>query len=210
MTMSKIKTILFFGALWGILEATLGWFLHLMHFNGIVLVLYPFGLMCMLLAAKQTGKTSSIIQVAAVASVIKLVNLFMFPVVPLYHVLNPAVAIFIEGLVTFGFCVVASKNINFKRWSIPFASGLVFASIFLYRGWQLIMDAFVAYNPSVHKPFDMALITQWIGKSVAQGLMIVVVAYLVQFIHINSSSDKWITRLSIPMLLIALVINIII
>ena len=28
------KTILFWGSLWGILEATLGWGLHLIHFKG--------------------------------------------------------------------------------------------------------------------------------------------------------------------------------
>lgn len=208
--MSRIKTVLFWGALWGILEATLGWFLHLMHFNGVVLVLYPFGLMCMLLAAKQTGKTSSIIQVAIVASVIKLVNLFMSPELPIYYTTNPAVAIFLEGLVTFGFCTAINKETKLKKWSIPFASLLVFVSIFIYRGWQLIMDAFVTYNPSVHKPFDVALITQWLGKSIIQGLMIVAVAYLVQFIQIKPASSKWISRLSVPLFCIALLINILI
>lgn len=208
--MSKISTILFWGSLWGILEATLGWFLHLIHFNGVVLVLYPFGLMCMLLAAKQTTKTSSIIQVAAVASVIKLVNLFMYPVVPVYYVLNPAVAIFLEGLVTFSFCTAINKQTTLKKWSIPFASLLVFVSIFIYRGWQLIMDAFVTYNPSVHKPFDLALITQWLGKSIIQGVMIVAVAYLAQNIQIKPAPNKWISRLSVPLFCIALLINILI
>lgn len=208
--MSKITTILFWGALWGILEATLGWFLHLIHFNGIVLILYPFGLMCMLMAAKQTCKTSSIIQVALVASLVKLVNLFMLPTVPVYHVLNPAVAIFLEGLVTLAFCIGVNKQRTLKKWSIPFASILVFASIFIYRGWQLIMDTFVTYNPSVHKPFDLTLMTQWLGKSVVQGLMIVIVAYLVQKIHISSSSNKWTTRLSIPLFCIALLLNVLI
>lgn len=32
--MNKLKTIIFWGALWGILEASLGWVLHLIHFKG--------------------------------------------------------------------------------------------------------------------------------------------------------------------------------
>ena len=53
--MNKLKTIIFWGALWGILEASLGWVLHLIHFKGEVLLLYPFGLLCMMMAARQTG-----------------------------------------------------------------------------------------------------------------------------------------------------------
>lgn len=206
--MSRNMTILFWGALWGILEASLGWFLHLIHFKGEVLILYPFGLMCMLLAAKQTAKTSSVLKVAGVASVIKLVNLFMYPAVPFYHVVNPAVAIFLEGLVTFVFCVSVQRGISFKKAGIPLAVFLVFVSIFIFRGWQIIMDTYVSYNPSVHKPFDLALISQWIERSLIQGLMIVGVFYLVRFVTFNTLSNKWISRLSIPLVCLAVLLNI--
>ena len=66
--MNKLKTIIFWGALWGILEASLGWVLHLIHFKGEVLLLYPFGLLCMMMAARQTGETATIVKVAFVKS----------------------------------------------------------------------------------------------------------------------------------------------
>jgi len=62
--MDKLKTIVFWGACWGMVEATLGWFLHLVHLKNELLVLYPFGLMCMLMAAKQTGQASAVVKTA--------------------------------------------------------------------------------------------------------------------------------------------------
>jgi len=205
--MSQLKTIIFWGALWGILEASLGWFLHLIHFKGEVLVLYPFGLMCMMTAAKQTGQFSAVIKVAAVASLVKLVNLFMLPAVPVYHVTNPAIAIFLEGLVTWGFCIYADRKKSLWKTGIPLAFTMVLVSIFLFRGWQIFMDAFITYNPSVHKPYDASLFFQWGWRSLVQGAMLVGAVYLVRLIPLNFDFTKWTSRLAIPFLFVSILLN---
>ena len=205
--MNNLKTIVFWGSLWGILEASLGWCLHLIHFKGEVLVLYPFGLMCMMMVAKQTKQMSAVIKVAGVASLVKLVNLFMLPAVPVYHVTNPAVAIFLEGLVTWGFCIYTQKNSLQWKTAIPVATVLVFASIFFFRGWQILMDAYVAYNPSVHKPFNTGVILQWGWRSAIQGLMLTGAVYLSAYIPQNVDFKKWTGRLAIPCLVLSVLLN---
>jgi hypothetical protein len=205
--MDRQKTIIFWGALWGILEASLGWFLHLIHFKGEVLILYPFGLMCMLMAVKQTGQISATLKVAGVASLVKLVNVVM-PFTTLYQVINPAIAIFLEGLVTWGFCVFLQKNRFSWRMGIPIATLIVFSSICLFRGWQIFMDAFVVYNPKVHRPFDTSILFLWTWRSLLQGLMLVGAVYLTEHISININFSKWTGRLALPLLLISIILTV--
>lgn len=210
--MKNFKTIVFWGALWGILEATLGWALHLIHFKGEVLVLYPFGLMCMLMAFKQSLQLSSVIKVAIVASLIKLVNLFMIPVVPIYHVTNPAIAIVLEGLVTWVFCIGYQKH-KMQSWAfcIPVATVLVLASIFAFRGWQVIMDN-VVENPSVRMLFDSSMAFQWIWRSVVQGIMLFGVVYLSNkyTFKLKFNFNQLANHLAFPLLFVALLANVLI
>lgn len=208
--MKNFKNIVFGGALWGILEATLGWALHLIHFKGEALILYPFGLMCMLMAFKQTLQLSSVMKVAMVASLIKLVNLFMVPVVPIYHVTNPAVAIALEGLVTWAFCVGYLKNKK-PSWTvcIPVASVLVLASVFVFRGWQMIMDNFME-NPSVRMPFETSMGFQWLWRSVVQGVMLFGVVSLSNKYTFKFNANQLVNRLAFPLLFIALLVTVLI
>lgn len=205
--MNKLKTIIFWGALWGILEASLGWVLHLIHFKGEVLLLYPFGLLCMMMAARQTGETATIVKVAFVAATVKLINLVMHPAVPVFHVTNPALAIFIEGLVTWGFCMYAQRKSSRWMLKILLAIGMVFASILLFRGWQIFMDAYVSVNPGIHKSGGTGLLSLWIGRSVIQGAMLLGAAQLVESTGQPIHLAKWTARLAVPFLALSIVLN---
>lgn len=208
--MKNLRLIIFWGACWGVLEATLGWFLHLIHFKGEVLLLYPFGLLCMMMAFKQTGKTSSIMKVAIVASLVKLTNLFIAPAAPFFYVTNPAIAIFLEGLVTWAFCAYMYKKQTSLQWTLPIAVVLMFVSLLMFRGWQMIMDAYVAYNPTVHPAVDSSLLLQWAWRAVIQGLMLIGVYYLVRNVSLQINFSKWSNRLAFPLLLAAILLNVLI
>lgn len=90
-----ILTMIFWGALWGIVEATLGWDFHAVHFRGGSLILYSFGIFCMLSAASQSERTSAIFGTAVVASAIKLLDLFMPNT--FQGAVHPALYILMEG-----------------------------------------------------------------------------------------------------------------
>lgn len=208
--MKNLRLIIFWGACWGVLEATLGWFLHLIHFKGEVLVLYPFGLMCMMMAFRQTGKTSSIIKVAMVASLLKLTNLLIAPMAPYFHVINPAVAIILEGSVTWAFVAYMVKKRDDFKWSVPSAVVLMFVSLLMFRGWQVLMDAFVAYNPTVHPAIDSSLLLVWSWRAAVQGLMLTGVYYLARAVPVQLNLSRWTNFLAIPSLLLALLLNVLI
>lgn len=95
----QISAIIFWGALWGLEEATLGHLLHITALNIGWFFWFPLAYFFMDMVYKQTGKLNSILFTSMVAAVIKLVNLFMTgnPVI----VICPAISILLEGISLF-------------------------------------------------------------------------------------------------------------
>lgn len=87
------------GALWGLVEATLGWGLHFMHVAGKGKILFLIGLVIMIYGIRRTAKPYAAITIAGVAALIKLSNL-VFPAHYLFRsVFNPFMYILLEGAI---------------------------------------------------------------------------------------------------------------
>ena len=94
----NISIIIFWGAIWGIVEATLGLVLHTLPFKVPTgSVLFPIAYYFMQKSYRDTQDVRSIFYTSIVAATIKLINLFN-PIVPAIKVLNPAACILLEGL----------------------------------------------------------------------------------------------------------------
>ncbi|MEA3500729.1 MAG: hypothetical protein U9R41_06920 [Candidatus Marinimicrobia bacterium] len=104
-----ILTILFFGGLWGIIEATLGYLVHFLPTGFPGMIMFPIAFYFMFTSYKSTGKQSTIFYTALVASMIKLSDLFI-PLRSAMFAINPAVSILLESLIVFGFIKVYSEN----------------------------------------------------------------------------------------------------
>jgi hypothetical protein len=123
---------LFWGALWGLAEATVGHFLHWISVPGIAgFVMFPIGLVFMVQAFKHSGKVSVIFFTALVAANVKLIDLFL-PAHSLFAVTNPAVAILCESLaVMLAFSLKGSRRVLSSLshvWGIAFIWRLVYAA----------------------------------------------------------------------------------
>jgi hypothetical protein len=95
-----IPVILFWGAVWGICEATIGYALHLaaVALPGLPgALMFPIGFWCMAQARKATQKAYAPLGIALVAASIKLVD-FLVPGYDAIRVVNPALSILLEGL----------------------------------------------------------------------------------------------------------------
>ena len=96
--MRNINVVLIWGAIWGIIEATIGNALHILPFRVPTgSVLFPIGYFCMQKSFKETQDINSMFFTASVASFVKLINLFS-PATPVIKVLNPAACVLLEGL----------------------------------------------------------------------------------------------------------------
>lgn len=95
---SHFTIAMFWGALWGLSEATLGHILHIVRIPGLAgFVMFPVGIFFMLKAYQDSKNLSVIFSTAVVAAAIKLSNLLL-PGTNALDVLKPAMAIMTESL----------------------------------------------------------------------------------------------------------------
>ncbi len=135
-TIKKMAVIpVFWGALWGIAEATIGYLAHLvLILPGIAgFFMFPIGFYFMTRAYRETGKIATLFTTAAVAASIKLVDFFLPGLSPI-KTINPAVCILMESLVV----ILIFKVVNFEKGTLRFREAFA-VSI----GWRL---GFVFYS----------------------------------------------------------------
>lgn len=149
----------FWGALWGFSEATLGYLAHMvLLIPGIAgFVMFPIGFYFMTRAYRETGKAGILFTTAAVAASVKLLDLFL-PGLPPIKTINPALCILMEAVVT----VVLFKAVNFDLQKIRFRDAFAAAA-----GWRI---AFLAYSA--------LLLVFSISGEFFQGGMLPVIRYL--------------------------------
>lgn len=145
-----LTAVLFWGALWGLAEATLGWGLHRLHVPAVSLIMFPAGLFCQWMATKRSGSVRAAFGVAAVAAAVKLTDLLVPGPWPAWHVVNPAMHILLEGVATALVFSAASRAGNRSFAGVAAKGCLVFVvALALQKLFQWGMSATVGFNPAV-------------------------------------------------------------
>ncbi len=129
-----ICIIAFYGAIWGLVEATLGHALHILPVKLGWMLWFPIAFYFMKIVYLKTGKHWSVIITALIAAIIKLVDLFA--PVRIDYVINPAVSIVLESLAVYTiFRVVSRYRIN--KSSI----------ILINTSWRILYILYVLFLP---------------------------------------------------------------
>jgi hypothetical protein len=118
-------SILFFGALWGLAEATLGYVLHFLPCGFAGLLMFPIGFYLMYSAYRLSGMRSTVLAVGLIAALIKTVD-FVLPIAGVMSVLNPVTSIMIESLLVFGALTLFERK---RAWP---------AVLLISGGWILL------------------------------------------------------------------------
>ncbi len=127
-TMRTIVRVIAFGALWGLLEATLGYVLHLVHDYLPGLVMPAIGAAILIRFYKTASDRKAVFAVGAIAAAIKAVD-FLIPGMNPLRVANPMLSILMETLVV---GVLASRLLSTGAGR---RIGYQFAASF---GWRLV------------------------------------------------------------------------
>ncbi len=125
-----ISSVVFFGALWGILEATLGYALQFLPNLISGSVMFPIGAGILYLAYRQTGSPRAMFTVALIAASIRGVNFFMPGLLPI-RTYNPMIAIVLQGLAFYAVLPILERKAPWTQ-----LGGLVAASL-LWR-WAFL------------------------------------------------------------------------
>ncbi len=126
-----LTTIFFFGGLWGLAEAVLGYVLHMLPPGIQGFVMFPIGFYFMHRAYKRTQKPLAIFLVGVIATGIKLFDLFL-PVVPVLRTVNPAACILFEAVMVF---------VVFRAFSTQSKAFIPLAAILPSLCWRILYIA---------------------------------------------------------------------
>lgn len=133
-------SIVIWGTIWGIFEATVGYLLHLLPFRIGWLVWYPVACFFMSNAYRRTNRVSSVLFVGILCASIKMLNL-LFPV-SIDRVINPAVSIVLEALAMALVIFVLNRTYNGKAKS-PFAKLL--AAFSMNTAWRTLYILYLLF-----------------------------------------------------------------
>ena len=129
-----ISNIIFWGSIWGIMEATLGYLLHWLPQLISGNIMFPIGAAILLLAYKVNSSRLTVMGVGLVATLIKAINLCM-PNISMFKVLNPMISMLIQTLL---FVIIVPLIIDKRSYYRSFF--VIFASI-LWRGAYVLIMA---------------------------------------------------------------------
>lgn len=135
---SAITTVLIWGGLWGVFEATVGYLLHLIPISIGWLVWYPAACFFMLNVYRKTRRTETILLVGLVSACIKMLNLFL--PVRIDRVLNPAASIVFEAL------ILAAVILVYKRFFAESKKPLrieALTVLFMNTGWRILYTLYL-------------------------------------------------------------------
>jgi hypothetical protein len=127
-------SILYFGAIWGIAEATLGYVLHFVPVLISGSIMFPIAGFILYHAYQKLESRKALMMISVVTVVIKSVNLFM-PQPTIFKAINPMVAILLEA----AFVVLIIPFLDQKSLPKQYAAFPI-ASI----GWRSVFIGFMA------------------------------------------------------------------
>ncbi|MFW5889519.1 MAG: hypothetical protein ACOCUD_03970 [Bacillota bacterium] len=134
--LEMLSVVIFFGAIWGILEASLGYLLHFIPGFIAGTIMFPIVMFILYKAYKALGSKKAIFYVAVVAIMIKSINLAL-PLPTPFKVVNPMIAMALESLLVFAVIpMLESKK------PVNIVSGIIVASI----GWRLAYSGYLGIN----------------------------------------------------------------
>ena len=169
-----LTQIIFFGSIWGIIEATLG---HILHFIPITIsgsIMFPIAGLILYKAYQKTNSKAALFYIGFVAAMIKSVD-FLLPQLSIYKTINPMLSIILESLVVvLVVTMITSKKPVNKYMALPIAS-ISWRTLFI--GWmalQYVLTGNLApYIKSFSLGFQFIVISGLISGLLASALLFI-------------------------------------
>jgi len=171
----KIKLltqIIFYGALWGFVEATLGYALHWIPTLIAGTIMFPIASAILLRAYNKTNSKKALLYIGMVATSIKGINLFL-PSYSIFKTINPMVSIVLESLLVFAVITLfTSEKITNKVAAAQIASIGWRVGYVLFMTTQFIFTGYVASSiSSIFSLLEFVVFSGVIGGLLATGVI---------------------------------------
>lgn len=193
--------VLFYGSLWGLLEATIG---HILHFIPATIagsIMFPIAGVILYKAYQKIGSRFALFYIGAVAASIKSIDLLL-PQLSVFKTINPMISIMLEALVVVVVVnLVVSKYPMKKAIAFPIAS-IGWRSLFIsWMGFQYVTTGNLApYIKTFEAGFGFVIISGLISGAIAT--LFVLVSDRATF-KVPELSNKWV--LATGLLIVAII-----
>ncbi len=136
--------VFFFGSIWGIAEATLGYALHLLPGFLAGSIMFSIVMLILMKAYKNLGSKTGVFLVAVVAITIKASNLLL-PFLPAMKTINPMMAMIFESLLVIAVIPLFDKKSNFSKVTAFFVASIAWRLVFVgYQGVNYLLTDYLA------------------------------------------------------------------
>ena len=166
-----IIEIIFFGAIWGILEATLGYVLHLIPAFIAGIVMFPIAAIILIRAYMRLQSKLALLGIGFVAAMIKSVNLLL-PGMNIWKTINPIISIIFEACLVVGVISLLSSNKRaYQIVALPIAS-IGWRLLYLaYAGLQIPLTQHIsAHLKSIEAAFSFVILSGLLSGLIATAL----------------------------------------
>ena len=164
--------ILFYGSLWGLLEATLGYLLHFIPATIAGSIMFPIASVILYKAYKKTDSRFALIYVGIIAASIKSVG-FVLPQPSIFKVINPMISILLEAMVVVLVVnLLVSPKLHKKAIALPIAS-IGWRALFIsWMGFQYVTTGNLApYIQSFSAGFEFVITVGLLSGVIATALV---------------------------------------
>lgn len=170
--MKLFTQIIFYGALWGFIEATLGYTLHWIPTLIAGTIMFPIASVILLRAYNKTNSKKALLYIGIVAASIKSIDLFL-PSFSIFKTINPMVSILLESLLVFVVVILfTSEKVTNKIAAAQLASIGWRVGYVLYMTAQFALTGFVAISiTSVANILEFVVFSGVIGGLLASLLI---------------------------------------
>jgi hypothetical protein len=167
-----LTQIIFYGALWGFIEATLGYALHWIPTLIAGTIMFPIASVILLRAYNKTNSKKALLYIGMVAASIKSIDLFL-PSYSIFKTINPMVSIVLESLLVFAVVMMfTSEKITNKIAAAQIASIGWRVGYVAFMAAQFAFTGFVAYSiSSFAHVLEFVVLSGVIGGLLATGLI---------------------------------------
>lgn len=166
--------IVFFGAIWGITEATLGYLLHFLPPTIAGIIMFPIAVFILVKAFKATGSRTSLIFVGVVAAGIKAID-FALPGMMSFKIINPMISIVMESLLVAAVYPLLKKADWKSRLAGSMAASAGWrAGYVLYMTVQFLITGFVSnYIASAAAAVNFVILNGILSGALVMGVLMI-------------------------------------
>ena len=175
--------IIFYGSIWGFLEATIGYSLQYLPAIISGTIMFPIATVILIKAYNKTGSRVALLYIGIIAASIKAVD-FLLPAISMGKTLNPMIAIVIESLLVVAFVTYLSSDKIANHVGSALAASIGWRSVFVFYilAWSAITGVYVHYLSTWALGFNYLIVNGLIS-----GLLVVGLTYIskVVFVKLN-------------------------